>query len=79
MATDWLQRIADDGAVRRLTRLIEQGGGVSARGAVGSSTLLVVAALQRLLNRPVVLVVAHLDEADEAPGEVSRTLRHPVG
>ena len=70
MATDWLQRIADDGAVRRLTRLIEQGGGVSARGAVGSSTLLVVAALQRLLNRPVVLVVAHLDEADEAIDEL---------
>lgn len=37
-----------------------------ARGSIGSSTPFVAAALSRSAQRPVLLVVAHVDEADEA-------------
>ncbi|UCD76663.1 MAG: transcription-repair coupling factor [Phycisphaerales bacterium] len=70
MSTDWLRRIANDGVVGRLAGLIARGGAVSARGSVGSSTVLLTAALQRQLGRPLILVVAHLDEADEAIDEL---------
>ena len=69
----WFDSIADSPAVRRLAHLIVEaatGGTVSARGAIGSSTTLVAAALQRRLQQPLLLVVAHLDEADEAVDEL---------
>ncbi|MEO1585504.1 MAG: hypothetical protein AAFR96_13155, partial [Planctomycetota bacterium] len=43
---------------------------VAANGAVGSSTVFVAAALARTLGRPVVLVVAHLDDAEHAIEEL---------
>ncbi len=42
---------------------------MSARGAVGSSSTLFAAALSKHKCRPILLVVAHLDEADEAIDE----------
>ncbi len=66
----WMERICDDPAVGSLDELIAEGGTVSARGIVGSSTVALVAALCRRGHAPVLLVVAHLDEADEAADEL---------
>lgn len=71
----WFERIAADAAVDRLIELLRsergaQATAIAARGASGSSTTMLAAALQRRLNRPVLLIVAHLDEADEAVDEM---------
>src|SRR5688572_3748578 len=78
IAPVWFTHLAEAPALRRLGQQIDaatprSGEAISARGANGSSTTLVAAALQRvagLLDRPVLLVVAHLDEADEALDEL---------
>ena len=67
----WIRRIADDPSVKELIKLARRGGLVSGRGAVGSSTVLVTAALREALARPILMVVAHLDEADEAVDELT--------
>ena len=67
----WIRRIADDPSVKELIELARRGGLVSGRGAVGSSTVLVTAALREALARPILMVVAHLDEADEAVDELT--------
>jgi transcription-repair coupling factor (superfamily II helicase) len=69
-AASWLARLERDPSVRRLADEARNGGDVVARGAHGSSTTLVAGALSRLLDGPVLLVVAHLDDADEAVGEL---------
>lgn len=71
----WFDRIAADPAVDRLVELLHNDRGaqataIAARGASGSSTVALAAALQRRTQRPVLLVVAHLDEADEAVDEL---------
>ncbi|MFB3137671.1 MAG: transcription-repair coupling factor [Phycisphaerales bacterium] len=66
----WIDRIADDPSVNRLAALLEAGGAVSARGICGSSTVVLMAALRRHVRRPILLVVGHLDEADEAVDEL---------
>lgn len=71
----WFDRIQSAPAVQRLAGLIDNaapasGQAISARGAIGSSTTLIAAALQRQLNQPVLLVTAHLDDADEALDEL---------
>ncbi|MCI0676194.1 MAG: hypothetical protein L0Y42_10530, partial [Phycisphaerales bacterium] len=71
----WFSQIAGTPAARRLAETIANtthasGEAISARGAIGSSTVLVAAALRQRLSRPVLLVVAHLDEADEAVDEL---------
>ncbi len=57
-------------AVAELVAFARAGGAAAARGAVGSSTTLVTAALATSLARPILLIVAHLDEADEALDEL---------
>ena len=88
-STSWFNALAESPAVRRLSAMIGAatpgaGEAISARGAIGSSTTLVAAALHQQLKRPVLLMVAHLDEADEAvdvvpaddgPVETSAVLR----
>jgi transcription-repair coupling factor (superfamily II helicase) len=71
----WFEQIKQSATVSRLAGLIAQaastsGEAISARGAIGSSTTIVTAAIQQKLARPVVLVCAHLDEADEAVEEL---------
>ncbi len=68
---DPLIPIAADPALRTLARSLAARRRVVATGASGSSTTLVVAALARELKRPVLLVGAHLDEADEAADELA--------
>jgi transcription-repair coupling factor (superfamily II helicase) len=49
---------------------LEAGGASSARGAAGSSTVLLAATIARRLERPVLLALAHIDDADEAVDEL---------
>jgi transcription-repair coupling factor (superfamily II helicase) len=69
----WFEHIRNDPTVRRLAAMVDDavaGEPIAARGAIGSSTSLVSAALHRVSQRPVLLVVAHLDDADEADDEL---------
>ncbi len=66
-----IELISRDRAFGELAGLVEAGGEVRARGIVGSSATLLAAALQRALGRPMLLVTAHLDEADEAVDELA--------
>ena len=68
---NWLKRISDGPAHSALAGLVEQGGAVAARGLVGSSAVVIAAALARRTGRPMVVVTAHLDEADEAADELA--------
>ncbi|MBL9121276.1 MAG: transcription-repair coupling factor [Phycisphaerae bacterium] len=76
-ASAWLARLETDPSVRRLVEEIRAGGDVTARGAHGSSTTLVAGALARSMRDAadpiptLLLVVAHLDDADEAAAELA--------
>src|SRR5688572_6235696 len=48
-----------------LARIVGESGAVTASGLWGSSVAAAVAAVQRHLNRPMLLVCGHLDEADD--------------
>jgi transcription-repair coupling factor (superfamily II helicase) len=67
---DPVSTLASCMAVRSLASRLAAGGAVSARGAAGSSATVLAGALSRLLARPIVLIVAHLDEADDACDEL---------
>ncbi len=66
----WLDLIAESEPLRELARRVDEGGATSAQGIVGSSTVLVLAALDRGESPCLLHVVAHLDEADEAVDEL---------
>ena len=63
----WLCR---EKAVERIAHALGQGRRVVASGAVGSSTVLLAGALAKVLDGCVVLVTAHLDDAEEAEEEL---------
>ncbi len=65
---EWLTR---DDAVAALARASTAGQRIAARGASGSSPAFTAAALATLTTRPWLLVVAHIDEADEAADELA--------
>lgn len=67
----WLDRLAAEPSVVSLTELVALGGDVSARGAAGSSTILIAGLLARNAPGPILLVVPHLDDADEAVEELT--------
>jgi len=69
-AAAWLAAMASDEAVAGLARALGERKRAVATGAVGSSTALLAGLLARSLSRPVVLVVAHLDDADDALEEL---------
>jgi transcription-repair coupling factor (superfamily II helicase) len=79
---DLIDFIAASPAAQELARALEKGAHAMARGAAGSSTSLLAAALARIAKRPTLLVVAHLDDADECEGELSslgvRVVRLPA-
>jgi transcription-repair coupling factor (superfamily II helicase) len=68
---DLLQTIGSAEAVRRLADLAVSRARAFARGSQGSSTTLLAAALSRRTGRSVLLVLAHLDDADEAFDELT--------
>ncbi len=58
-------------SVRRLSDALGAGGHSVATGAIGSSGSFVAAAVGALTQRPVLLLVAHIDDADEALDELT--------
>lgn len=64
------KQLAADASVQKLVELLNQGGLVAARGSVGSSTIMLAAALTEQLDSTILLVVGHLDQADEAVDEL---------
>ena len=66
----WFDRMAAASSLSALGDLIGLGGDVSARGAAGSSTTLLAGVVARSAPGPVLLVVPHLDDADEAVDEL---------
>ncbi|MEM9414237.1 MAG: transcription-repair coupling factor [Planctomycetota bacterium] len=69
----WLAQIVESAHVRALAARLEQAtppAGVIADGSRGSSTALLAGALAVQIGRPVLLVVAHLDEADDAVEDI---------
>ena len=68
---DLLGAIESSPPVGKLCSLLEAGRRVVATGAQGSSTALLASAIARSSGRTVLLVVAHLDDADECEGELA--------
>ncbi|MCC6426584.1 MAG: transcription-repair coupling factor [Phycisphaerales bacterium] len=68
---DLLDAIGGDAVVRGLVQALEARRRVVATGAAGSSTALLAGTIARALKRPVILVTAHIDDADEAVDELS--------
>ncbi|MBL0926430.1 MAG: transcription-repair coupling factor [Phycisphaerales bacterium] len=66
-----LDLVASHESVRMLARALAEGKRVGAFGSAGSSAALVAGAVARLAARPVLVVTAHLDDADEAVDELS--------
>jgi transcription-repair coupling factor (superfamily II helicase) len=67
---DLVAMISESPSVGGLAQALGAGRRVVVTGVAGSSTAIVAGALARRLERPVVLVTAHLDEADEAAEEL---------
>ena len=82
MPPDLLQLLRSDEQVQRLARALSERKRAVAIGSVGSSSSLVAASVALSASRPVVLIVAHLDDADEALDELTslgvRALRLPA-
>ncbi|MDX2116643.1 MAG: transcription-repair coupling factor [Planctomycetota bacterium] len=71
LAADWfICTLTRDANVRALADALSAGRRVAASGAAGSSTALVAGATATLTKRTVLLVVAHLDDAEEALDEL---------
>ena len=68
---DLVAAIMESEASGDLGRALAAGRRVVATGSVGSSTALLAGGLARALDRPVVLAVAHVDDADEHEDELS--------
>ncbi|MEX2213499.1 MAG: hypothetical protein WD768_05195, partial [Phycisphaeraceae bacterium] len=66
----WLRTFVGSQPIADLLSELTAQGHVLAEGAWGSSTTLVAGALAARSQRPVLLVVAHLDDADDAIGDL---------
>ncbi|QDU32959.1 Transcription-repair-coupling factor [Poriferisphaera corsica] len=62
----WLDQLLESRQFRALIDLTSKANHIVANGSRGSSTNLLAAALAEKTKRPTLLVVAHLDEADDA-------------
>jgi len=65
-----LETIQRSAALAALSRALDAGERVIAQGAAGASTALVAAALRATSERPILLVCAHLDEAEDLSAEI---------
>ena len=65
----WREDISNSPALAALAEKVRTGGATSVRGATGSSTSMITAALGAKIKRVTVLAMAHLDEADEVIAE----------
>ncbi|MFO0856816.1 MAG: transcription-repair coupling factor [Phycisphaerales bacterium] len=69
-STDLVKLVSRAPGVEAMARALGDGRRCVATGSVGSSTALAAGAVARATNRAVLLVVAHLDDADEATEEL---------
>jgi len=67
----WLAKIVESAHIRALVEAVDRSGEAKAQGSRGSSTAILAGALAVQARRPVLLVVAHLDEADDAVDDLS--------
>ena len=77
----WLGEIVDSAHARALAEAALRPTGGVADGSRGSSSAVMAGALAAQTHRPVLLVVAHLDEADDAVDDLAlfvTQLQHPV-
>ncbi len=70
MSRPWLDSLTGDRRVAELAEAAAATGSVVAEGVWGSSAHLLAGAIARRCGRTVLLVVAHLDEADEAAADL---------
>ncbi|MFM9956847.1 MAG: transcription-repair coupling factor [Phycisphaerales bacterium] len=77
-----LDPVQAEDSVGAIAARLSAGQSAAAVGAAGSSNTMVAGAISRLTRRPVVLVVAHLDDADEAADDLAavgvEALRFPA-
>ena len=77
-----LSPIRSDAVTKRLVSALTEGRRVVATGSSGSSATMLAGAIAQELSRPVVLVCAHVDDADESLDELRscgvRALRLPA-
>lgn len=66
-----LRPVLEHPVVSALARSLDAGRSCAAVGASGSSNAMVVGAASHLTRRPIILVVAHLDDADETVEELT--------
>src|SRR5688572_3749535 len=67
---DAIGRLVAARELRDLARTLGESRAATASGLWGSSVSAVVAAVQTELNRPIVLICGHLDEADDLADDV---------
>ncbi|MSR44078.1 MAG: transcription-repair coupling factor [Phycisphaerales bacterium] len=70
---DWFPRIRDSTSVDAIVKLLHENKGklpISVTGSAGSSASVITSAIASRMAAPVVLVMAHRDEADEAAAEI---------
>ena len=65
-----LDAFAEEDSLAPLSGFLDAGGPCSAQGASGSSTVLLAGSLGRTASRPILLALAHIDDADEAVEEL---------
>jgi transcription-repair coupling factor (superfamily II helicase) len=69
-AVDLLIPIIADSAFRSLAGGLDDGHRTIATGSIGSSISLIASALGKQINRPVLIVCAHVDEAEDIHAEI---------
>jgi len=72
-----LDRIEASDSVKQLLGRLAEGGALSAEGLWGSSAPILAAAVHRALNRPILYVTAHIDDADQAQDDLELVLNRP--
>ncbi len=75
----WTQRLIQADALHAIEQRLNAQGKAVARGVHGSSTTLVTGALAVRMRRPFLLVVAHLDDADDALDDLQLFNRSGAG
>ncbi len=67
----WFDSICRDASLQRLADFALKHPAISVHGAAGSSSVVAAAALRVVTQRPVLLIMAHLDDADRALDEIA--------
>lgn len=72
----WLATLASSAEVGLVLRALSEGRRVACRGCPGSVSTVLSGVIQRASSRTILLVVAHLDEADDAVDDLESLAEH---